>query len=88
MKPYPKVISEDSALLASVLRFIVRERENDVTANNNLPQVFISGRKVGKVPTASADVAVTDRAGDFNYDTDYIYLFTGAAWGRAALGTW
>lgn len=75
-----------------MLNFIVRERQTDVVEYNNLPQRFIGGRKVGKVPSASNDVAADDKLGDLNYDVDYLYIlvdnagtaewrrFTGASW--------
>lgn len=82
------MIPEDAKGLSKVVRSIVSERTSDIQDFQNLKNVFISGRKVLKVPTESADVETTDRAGDFNYDEDYIYLFTGSAWGRVGLETW
>jgi hypothetical protein len=78
--------------LTDFLKFIVRERKNDREEYINLPQVFVSGRKVGKIPTSAVDVAATDRAGDTNYDDQYLYILTidsmgDPAWGRAALDT-
>jgi hypothetical protein len=89
MKLYPN-FSEDQ--INDLLKFIVRERNRtDVQEFANLPQVFISGRKVGKIPANAADVSVTDRVGDFNYDDQYIYILTTvtgtATWGRSPLDT-
>lgn len=63
-------------------------REEDITAWNDLPQRFISGRKVDKVPSNSADVATDDNLGDFNYDASFIYLLVddgGPTWKRVAI---
>lgn len=88
MKPYPLNVPETIGGILTALRFITRERQNDITEFNNLESIFIRGRKVGKVPTGSADAAATDRAGDFNFDASFLYLYTGTAWRRAALGAW
>lgn len=88
MMIYPNVTNGNIEELADILRFICRARAEDIRAFDSLPSSFMQGRKVGKIPTGSADVAATDRAGDFNYDTSYFYIFTGAAWRRASLGSW
>jgi len=85
-------IADDSILsVADFCRDIARIREEDVEDFSNLNNVFISGRKVGKVPTGSADIAVTDRIGDFNFDANFIYICvddSGAAWRRVTLEVW
>lgn len=92
MKPYPRILNDDIKDLANVLRYIARERDADINDWNNLSQAFVAGRKVGKVPTSSADVADTDRVGDFNFSASYLYLCVNnggaAAWRRVALGSW
>lgn len=88
MKPYPTSIPSELGGMHTALTFISRERQNDITDWNNLPNIYMRGRKVGKVPSASTDVAVTDRAGDFNFDASFIYIYTGTAWRRVALATW
>jgi hypothetical protein len=89
MQEYPAIINGNEK---DVLRRIVELRHDDVSDFTNLPQVFMSGRKAGKVPTGSADVAVTDRLGDFNYDTSYLYLAVNNAgslvWRRVAISSW
>ncbi len=73
------------------MKFIVRERSNDVSEFNSLAEKFVSGRKVGKIPASSADVDPTDRIGDVNWDANYLYILvdnTGAVWRRATLGSW
>ncbi len=94
MNPYPKTILPQPEMLADQLQLIARERESDIIEFNNLQNIFMRGRKVGKVPTGSADIAATDRIGDFNYSasTGYFYLcFDNAGtaeWRRVAFATW
>ncbi len=74
------------------LQQITHIRKDDITFINNLTSIFVGGRKVGKIPSASNDVASTDRIGDQNYDENYLYILinnSGAAeWRRASLGSW
>jgi len=90
MKDYPKHLNESD--VSSVLRYIIQQRRTDVSDFNNLNNRFISGRKVGKIPTGAADVANTDRIGDFNYTDEYIYICVDnsgtAVWRRASLASW
>lgn len=91
MKLYPALKERAVDAVSVVMEFIIRERQYDVQDWNNLPQRFMLGRKVGKVPSSSADVAATDKIGDFNYDASYFYILvdnSGAAWRRATLGSW
>lgn len=91
MRSYPKVQDNTLSEVIKVIEYITKERKNDVNDFNNLNKIFISGRKVGKIPTGSSDIASTDRLGDFNFDADYLYLCvddSGAAWRRVALGVW
>lgn len=91
-KDYPYWEAESEADVRTQLRQICNIRKDDISTIGNLPNTFIAGRKVGKIPTSSADVAETDRVGDINYDADYLYicvLDTGSAeWRRIALGSW
>lgn len=73
MEPYKTLYSEDPQDVVSVVRDIVRAREQDVKDYENLPSRFISGRSVSRVPSSSADVLVTDRIGDASYDNQYVY---------------
>lgn len=86
-----KETKEKFPKLTEFMKFIVRERTNDVHAWHDLPQNYVTGRKVGKIPTNAGDVADSDRVGDMNYDDAYIYLLTTVAgtatWGRTALDT-
>ncbi len=91
MDLYPQLFDDTTEALLLSVRRIIEERNSDVQNFNNLNQVFMSGRKVGKIPTSSADVVATDRVGDFNYDASYLYLCvddSGAEWRRVALASW
>lgn len=83
-----------SATLADVIAFcqdVTRKRKDDIGEVDNFANIFISGRKVAKVPTASTDT-IDSRVGDFNYDAAYLYVCVdvagSAAWRRVALGSW
>lgn len=93
MKKFPAIIDNKPDTLKQTLEFISRERNaTDVPAWNNLSNVFMRGRKVGKTPASSTDTAATDQYGDFNYDASYLYLAVNnsgsLAWRRIALATW
>lgn len=92
MKPYPQTIKEDVGNHTDVLLQITRLRKEDVQEITNLNNIFISGRKVGRVPTSSANVIDGDRVGDVNYDLNYLYLLSTdgvtPAWRRIALVAW
>lgn len=78
MKSYPQVdVKKNPDLLLS---YIQKERGNDIRDFQNLPEKFMSGRKVGKIPTNSSDIESSDRDGDFNYDSTYFYICDGAQW--------
>ena len=91
-KDYPYWGAETPDDVERQLRQICNIRKDDITTIQNLPQIFMSGRKVGKVPSASNDVAATDRVGDINYDASYLYILVDnggtPAWRRATLGAW
>ena len=90
MQQFPKTVTEDTVV--DVVRQIVRLRGEDITDRNTFPSVFVSGRKVAKVPTSAADVATTDRVGDFNVTTTYAYFCVDnagtAIWRRCAIASW
>lgn len=94
MRGYPDPFSDDIEDIATTVRAIVRLRAQDVSEFNNLPNVLIAGRKVGKIPTSSADVDPTDNVGDVSFalDGSYVYyLITNAgvaSWRRVALASW
>lgn len=73
MKKFPTIRNTQEEIY-NLLNYIVKERNNDVRDFDNLKNIFISGRKVTKIPADASDVVATDRVGDFNYDNSYIYL--------------
>lgn len=91
MKTYPSLTGNTLENAITVLREITRLRNQDITDFDNLQNRFWAGRKVGKIPSGSTDVAATDKLGDFNYNDSYLYLLTestsGAVWRRATLGS-
>ncbi len=92
MDQYPVTpLDADTGKLAENAAYIQRLRQSDISDFDNLVNRFMSGRKVGKIPSASNDVSTSDRVGDFNYDASYLYILIdngGAAWRRASLGSW
>lgn len=93
-KDYPYYQAKDINELMDIVGQITHTRKDDITQIKNLPEVFISGRSVGKIPTSSADVVPDDRIGDQSIAADGSYLYilvnnAGAAvWRRVALGSW
>jgi hypothetical protein len=88
---------DNNATLPQVIELInsiLQTRERDIDDFFNLPNQFIGGRKVDKIPTSSADyVPATDQVGDFNFSLTYLYLLVdngagSAVWRRAALSVW
>lgn len=88
---YEFISTTNNEELAKFCRDVARIREEDVEDFSNLTNVFMRGRKVGKIPSSSADTT-GDRVGDFNYDTSYLYICVDnsgtATWRRATLGSW
>lgn len=90
-RQYNFISDDNNKALGDFCRDIARMRQEDIDDFNNLSNVFMRGRKVGRIPSGSSDIAATDRIGDFNYDASYLYLCvdnSGAAWRRIALGSW
>lgn len=92
MNDYPQITPNTLGDQAELLRIITRERPIDVSDFNNLQNRFMSGRKVGRIPSGSLDVDASDRVGDFNYTDQYFYLLVDnsgtAEWRRIALASW
>lgn len=92
MKPYPSPRDKSLNGANEMLQYISRERDNDIRDWNNLTNIYMRGRKVGKVPSSSIDVDDSDRLGDFNYTASFYYILvdnSGAAeWRRMALASW
>lgn len=74
-----------------VLRDIVNIRKDDIIQAKNLPQTYILGRKVGRIPASSADVIAGDKVGDFNVTLTHAYYLIDNAgtgtWVRSTVGT-
>lgn len=91
-KDYPYWAAETLDDIKSQLRDICNIRKDDITQIQNLASIFMAGRKVGKIPSASNDVDPTDRIGDQNYDQNYLYILIDnagtAAWRRFTAGSW
>lgn len=92
MQPFPKIIDPNIDSHQEALLQISRYREQDITDRNTFNSIFLNGRKVGKVPSSSLDVASTDKLGDFNVTNAYAYWLinnAGAAeWRRVAVASW
>jgi hypothetical protein len=92
MKPYPKFAPESLEDIKTIIMRILDNRPFDIDEFTNLNNVFIAGRKSGKIPSSSADIAISDRVGDISYDADYLYIVVNdsgsAEWRRVALGSW
>lgn len=92
---YEFIESADPQDLANFCREVARLRVDDVNDFTNLPNVFMRGRKVGKIPATSADITDGDRVGDFNYATsggsEYLFVCMdvggNAVWRRVVLGS-
>lgn len=91
-KDYPYWPAETEEDVRRQLREITSVRKDDITQIGNLVNIFIQGRKVGKIPSASNDVTDGDKVGDINWDISYLYILVDNAgtgtWRRAALGAW
>jgi hypothetical protein len=91
MNRYPSIINRTVEGCLSALDWIGRERLSDINDRQNLPNLFIGGRKVQKVPTSSADISSpTSVAGDFNVTKDFAFFCVNDAgtikWVRVAVG--
>lgn len=90
MKVWPKLRQESTTAIAEVLRYMISERTSDRREWFDLPNKYVSGRKVAKVPTASSDTT-GNREGDVNWDDAYLYICVNNSgtveWRRAALAS-
>lgn len=91
-KDYPYWSAETEQDVKDQLRQICNTRKDDISTIQNLPNIFIYGRKVGKIPTSSLDVVSTDKIDDINWDASYVYILIDNSgtpeWRRTALGAW
>lgn len=92
LKDYPYWAAESLDDVKEQMREIANIRKDDIAQVQSFPSIFVGGRKVGKIPSASNDVAVSDLVGDINYDGSYLYILVNnsgtPAWRRASLGSW
>jgi len=96
LKDYPYWSAESPDEVQEQLRLITNTRKEDITVIAQITSSFIAGRKVGKIPTGSADVDPTDKIGDVNYfeDGGFSYLailmdISGTPeWRRVELESW
>lgn len=92
LRDYPYWSAETPEDVKTQLRLITNLRKDDITQISNLTNIFIGGRKVGKIPSASNDVTAIDRIGDFNVTATYAYYLINnsgtAEWRRVAVGAW
>jgi len=92
MDRYPSTFDNTPDGIINFLKQIIRLRSDDVTEVNNFSSIFMSGRKVNKVPTSSSDViSGQDREGDFNYNVNYLFILVDNSgtlvWRRVALSS-
>lgn len=74
MRDYPQFQPNDPQLIEKLNQLTERRRE-DVSEYNAIVGRIGTIRKVTRIPSSSADVAVSDRLGDFNWTaTDFYYL--------------
>jgi hypothetical protein len=87
-RPYKKIYEDSVQALLAFAKDAVRLREEDISDFNNLKNIFVSGRKVSKIPTGSSDISGS-RVDDRSYDADYLYICVDnsgtPAWRRAKL---
>lgn len=91
-KDYPYWPAETEDDVRRQLREITSVRKDDITQIGNLVNIFIQGRKVGKIPSASNDVTDGDKIGDYNVTDSYAYYLVESAgvgvWRRVAVTAW
>lgn len=92
-KDYPYWPAESLDEMKEQLRLITNTRKEDITVISQITSSYFQGRKVGKVPSSSADVdPATDKVGDINYTASYLYILIDnsgtPAWRRVILSSW
>lgn len=92
IKDYPRFDPSNPKELIDCVRYIQKNRKDDVNQFNNLKNVFISGRRSDKIPTSSTDVTNLDFVGDFNVTASFAYFLIDnagtAVWRRVAVASW
>lgn len=74
LRQWPRLTNDETRSIASVLKFMIQERGNDISEFQNLPNIFVRGRKVSKVPVDSNDIEATDLEGDINYSGNTMWV--------------
>jgi len=76
------------------IRDVTRLRQlEDLGDYTNLPNIFMRGRLVGKIPSASTNIEAADSLGDFSFAADgsFLYIVVSVSgtltWARVALTT-
>lgn len=91
-KDYPYWSASTLIDVTEQLRQITSIRKSDITTISQITSSFVSGRKIGRVPSSSIDVLATDKVGDINYSASYLYILVDNAgtpvWRRTALSSW
>jgi hypothetical protein len=73
MRLYPVLQSSDSRSTKDWIDFVSRERYNDVNFIKSLPNSYVGGRSVAKVPSGSTD-NVGSAAGDLSASTKGVFI--------------
>lgn len=96
MMSFPTISDSKNATLKAWIDFVSRARIADLTFFNGLPNTYVGGRKVLKVPASSSDITDPDGkidsfVGDMNVTTGFAYFCVNnagtAEWVRIAVGT-
>ena len=91
LREYPSYTLSTLEDVIDVVRQIQNLRKDDIKQAQNLNNIYILGRKVGKIPTSSSDVAPRDRIGDINFVPGFMYVLVDNAgtpeWQRSVLST-
>lgn len=90
MRGFPTIGAATLDTLKAAINLLARIRQEDIGDRNNFPNLFIGGRKVSKVPTASTDITGS-AVGDFSVTASFAYFCVNNSgtveWVRVAVGT-
>lgn len=90
MRPYPALQKTDPKSFKEWIDFVTRERVTDSNFSNSLPNTYIAGRRVTKIPANSSDITGSF-PGDFNITSTFSYSCINSAgtvqWVRSAVST-
>lgn len=91
MNNYPVCQKADVTDLKSCYDYVQRQRVQDVNDRANLPNQFMTGRRVVRVPSASNNVVAGDCVNDFSVTSTYAYFLINNSgtneWVRIAVST-